>query len=375
MIKRNITEQILNSLKPAKVIALFGARRTGKTVLMKEIINLLNDKKILYVQGDDIDVFEILSSQRLSVLKPFVSGYDFLFIDEAQKISNIGQSLKLLTDSIPELGIFITGSSALDLKQNVGEPLTGRSKFYYIFPFSQNELNEDYITAKRNLETKLIYGMYPQVVMSEIIADKKDVLNSIKNGYLLKDVLEIDRLKDTNFILNLLRLIAFQIGNDISYSELASNLNVNKKTVKRYLDILEKIYVVFSLPGFSRNLRKEYSKTPRYYFWDNGIRNVLISNFNGLNLRDDTGKLWENFCISERLKFSHYNSFNANYYFWRTYDQKEIDLIEEKDGFLNAFEFKWKNKKIKPPKLFLETYKKSEYFNVNTENWIEMIIS
>ncbi|MCD4791994.1 MAG: ATP-binding protein [Bacteroidales bacterium] len=373
MKERIIKKQIKSSLKQGSVIALFGARRTGKTVLMKKIMNELSEKTILYVQGDDFDISEILSSQRLSLLKSFVYGYDYLFVDEAQKISNIGQNLKLLTDNVPELSIFITGSSALDLRQKVGEPLTGRSVFYYLFPFSQKELNEDFLTAKRNIETKLIYGMYPQVIMAETVNDRIDVLTSIKNGYLLKDVLELDNLKDTKFILNLLRLIAFQIGNDISYSELASNLNVNKKTVQRYLDILEKIYVIFSLPGFSRNLRKEYSKTPRYYFWDNGIRNILISNFNNINLRDDIGKLWENFCISERLKFSHYNSFNANYFFWRTYDQKEIDLIEEKDGFLNAYEFKWKNKKVKPPKLFTETYKKSEFFVINPENWLNFI--
>ncbi len=375
MKQRILKKQIKNSLKTGFVVALFGARRTGKTVLMKEILNEIPSKKVLYVQGDDMDISEILSSQRLSILKSFVKGYDFLFIDEAQKITNIGQNLKLMTDGIPELGIFITGSSALDLKQNVGEPLTGRSKFFYLYPFSQNELNEDYLTAKKHIETKLIYGMYPQVVMSDDIRSKTDVLTSIKNGYLLKDVLELDNLKDTTFILNLLRLIAFQIGNDISYSELASNLNVSKNTVKRYLDILEKIYVIFSLSGFSRNLRKEYSKTPRYYFWDNGIRNVLISNFNTINLRDDIGKLWENFCISERLKYSNYNSFNANYYFWRTYDQKEIDLIEEKNGFLNAFEFKWKNKKIKKPNIFFDTYKNSKYFNVNPENWLEILLS
>jgi len=373
MLKRILKEQIIKSLKRGIVVALFGARRTGKTVLMKEIMSEYTDKKVLYVQGDDFDISEILSSQRLSVLKSFVFGYDYLFVDEAQKIPNIGLNLKLMTDSIPELSIFITGSSVLDLRQNIGEPLTGRSKFYYIFPFSQKELQEDFLEAKRNLEIKLIYGMYPQVITGKTVNDRIDILTSIKNGYLLKDVLELDNLKDTKFILNLLRLIAFQIGNDISYSELASNLNVSKNTVKRYLDILEKIYIIYSLPGFSRNLRKEYSKTPRYYFWDNGIRNVLISNFNTLNLRDDVGKLWENFCISERLKYTFYNSFNANYFFWRTYDQKEIDLIEEKDGLINAYEFKWKNKKVKPPKLFFETYKKSKYFIVNPDNWIETL--
>lgn len=373
MITRLIKKRILDSLQPAKVVALFGARRTGKTVIMNEVKKDLKNKKILVVQGDDLDVIDILSSQRLSILKPFVQGYEYLFIDEAQKIPRIGQNLKLLTDSIPDLNIFITGSSALDLRNKVGEPLTGRSVFFYLYPISQAELNEDFLTAKKNLQTKLIYGSYPQVVMEETINEKIEVLDSIKNGYLLKDILELDNQKDTVFILNLLRQIAFQIGNDISYSELASNLNVNKKTVQRYLNILEKTYIIFSLQGFSRNIRKEYSKTPRYYFWDNGIRNSLISNFNSVILRDDIGKLWENFCISERLKISNYKLFKANYYFWRTYDQKEIDLIEEKDGKLNAYEFKWKNKKVKSPKLFLDTYKKSEFEVINQDNFLSFI--
>ena len=275
MLKRKIENQILHSLKPANVTGLFGARRTGKTVLMHEIKNKLKQNKVLLVQGDNLDVADILSSQRLSILKRFISGYDYLFIDEAQKIPNIGQSLKLLVDSIANLSIFITGSSALDLRNKTGEPLTGRSNYLYLFPIVHSELNEDYLSYKENLESKLIYGTYPRVITSKTLDGKVDVLNSIKNGYLLKDVLELDNQKDSTFIFNLLRLIAFQIGNDISYSELASNLNVNKKTIQRYLNILEKSYIIFSLPGFSRNLRKEYSKTPRYYFWDNGIRNKI----------------------------------------------------------------------------------------------------
>jgi predicted AAA+ superfamily ATPase len=296
-----------------------------------------------------------------------------LFIDEAQKIPNIGQNLKLIVDTIPGIGIFVTGSSAFDLRQKIGEPLTGRSRNYFLFPFSQLEMNESALQSKENLETRLIYGCYPQVVLSETDSEKIEWLESIKNGYLLKDILELDNLKDSLFILNLLRLLAFQVGNDISLSELANSLRVSRKTVVRYLELLEKCYVIFSLHGFSRNLRKEFSKSPRYYFWDNGIRNAVISNFNQLAMRDDIGRLWENYCISERRKMNHYQGRLVNYYFWRTYDMKEIDLIEESDGMLYGFEFKWSEKKVKPPKEFLESYQKSSFEVITRENWLDFI--
>jgi len=325
------------------------------------------------VQGDNLDIAEILSSQRLSVLKQFTAGYDYLFIDEAQKIPNIGINLKLAVDNIPDLSVFVTGSSAFDLKNKIGEPLTGRSKYYYLYPIAQLELKEDYLKAKENLESRLIFGSYPQVILADTDSQKIDLLESIKNGVLLKDILELDNLKDSLFILNLLRLIAFQIGNDVSMNELASRLGVSKNTVTRYLDLLEKCYILFSLHGFSRNLRKEITKSRRYYFWDNGIRNAIISNFNRLSVRDDLGRLWENYCISERLKRNHYLSLHCNYYFWRTYDQKEIDLIEETGGNLTGFEFKWTEKPIKGPCEFLSTYKDSSFHVIHKDNYLDFI--
>lgn len=325
------------------------------------------------VQGDDLDAAELLSSKRNSVLSSFVKGYDFLFIDEAQKIPYIGENLKLIVDTIPGISVFITGSSALELVEKIGEPLTGRSNYFHLFPLAQKELDQNFLDAKKTLQNKLIYGLYPQVLNANSTIDKNNVLTSIKNGYLLKDILMLDNQKDSIFILNLLRLIAFQIGNDISYSELASNLNVNKKTVQRYLSLLEKTFVIFSLPGFSRNLRKEYTKTPRYYFWDNGIRNILINNTNAINLRDDIGKLWENFCISERLKKSHYTQQFAAHYFWRTYDQQEIDLIEEKHGIISGFKFKWTKSKSKIPTAFHSAYPNSKVETINQENFLEFL--
>jgi predicted AAA+ superfamily ATPase len=374
MIPRLLSDRVAKNLQPGKVTGLFGARRTGKTFLMQHIKHLLEGKKVLMVNGENLDVAEILSSQRLSTLKPFISGYDFLFVDEAQKIPGIGSNLKLLVDSFPGLTIFVTGSSAFDLKNQIGEPLTGRSKFFFLYPFAQMELDEDYLTAKENLETRLVFGSYPQVVIAATEGERKDVLDSIKNGVLLRDILMLDNLKDSLFIMNLLRLVAFQIGNDVSHNELANNLGVSKNTVSRYLELLEKSYILFSLPGFSRNLRNEISKSKRYFFWDNGIRNAVISNFNRISLRDDIGKLWENYCISERMKKNHYLDRSCNYYFWRTYQQKEIDLIEESGGELAGFEFKWKEKNVKPPNEFLDTYAHSSFQVIHNLNYLDFIV-
>lgn len=363
----------MDSLRPGFVTGLFGARRTGKTFLMEHIKACLGPGKTLMVQGENLDAAEILSSRRLSLLTQFTAGYDYLFIDEAQKISSIGVNLKLIVDAIPDIAVLVTGSSAFDLKNEIGEPLTGRSKYFYLYPLAQIELHEDFLSSKENLESRLIFGSYPQVITAKTNAEKMDVLESIKNGALIKDILTLDNLKDSTFIMNLLRLIAFQIGNDVSATELASGLGVSKNTVTRYLDLLEKCYILFSLQGFSRNLRKEITKSRRYFFWDNGIRNVVISNFNRLSIRDDTGRLWENYCISERLKRNHYLARLCNYYFWRTYDQKEIDLIEESGGKLEGTEFKWTEKTVKPPREFLETYSNSSFRVIHKDNYLDFI--
>ena len=373
VIPRLLEDVIFEKLKPGLVVGLFGARRTGKTFLMERLKSRLADKKVLMVQGDNIDAAEIISSQRLSTLKQFTAGYDCLFIDEAQKIPNIGNSLKLMVDSIPELIIFVTGSSAFDLKNEIGEPLTGRNKYYYLYPVAQVELAEDYLQAKHKLESRLIYGSYPQVITADSEHQKADVLESIKNGVLLRDILELDNLKNSLFIMSLLRLIAFQIGNDVSHNELANTLGVSKNTVARYLELLEKSYILFSLQSFSRNLRKEISKSKRYFFWDNGIRNAVISNFNRLALRDDIGRLWENYCIAERMKRNQYLERRCNYYFWRTYDQKEIDLVEEEGGELAGFEFKWTDKKMQSPKLFLTTYPNATFRIIHQQDYLDFI--
>ena len=373
MIKRFLTDHIFANLREGHVLTLFGARRTGKTVLMNAISKLLSEKKVLLVNGEDYDVANILSSQRQEILKNLVAGFDFLFIDEAQNIPNIGQNLKLLVDTQPQVAVFTTGSASFDLINQIGEPLTGRSRFFTLYPFSISEISEGYIGTFQMLPTLLIYGSYPQVVIETNLKEKRHILENIRNGYLLKDILQLENIKDSLFVMNLLRLIAFQIGNDVSYNELARNLNTTVKTIKRYLEILEKAFIIFRLGGFSRNLRKEISKSPRFYFWDNGIRNAVISNFNPLEIRGDTGKLWENFCISERVKKQKYLETFSNFYFWRTYDQQEIDLVEETDGRVSAYEFKWGDKDAKPPKAFKENYPDAGFQTINRINFLEFL--
>jgi hypothetical protein len=376
MISRFIESQILSELKPARVICLFGARRTGKTTLLQALKKSLSKKKILLVHGQDLTTQEILSSQRTESLSRFISGFDTLFIDEAQYIPNIGQNLKLLVDTIPQIAVLVTGSSSFDLRNKIGDPLVGRSVSFQLYPFAQLELSkiESALQTQNLLEERLVYGSYPQVVTTKSQSGKKKQLENIRDGYLLKDILSLDNLKNSLFVFNLLRLIAFQIGHDVSYTELATNLNSHPKTVRRYLELLEKTFVIFPVFGFSRNLRKEYTKTPRYYFWDNGVRNVVISNFNALNLRDDVGQLWENYCVGERRKRNNYKNIYTNSFYWRTYDQKEIDLVEEREGRLFGFEMKWKKPNIKPPKDFLETYKGSSFVVINKENYLDFVI-
>lgn len=374
MKKRILSQQLIESLGKYPVVALFGARRIGKTFLMEQLVERLGADKILKIQGDDLDASELFSTGRLTVLKRATKGYKYLFIDEAQMIPDIGRNLKLIADNIPEIRVLITGSSALELHQKTGEPLTGRSKFFRMHPLTLGELGEKNKVQMENIENRLIYGMYPQVVISDSDNDRKDLLESLRNGYLLKDILTLDNMKDGVFILKLLRLIAFQIGNDISYSALASELNVNKKTVLRYLDLLEKCYILFSLRGLSRNIRKEFSKTPRYYFWDNGVRNCIVGNYANLQQRDDKGKLWENFVISEKLKMASYSNPHAIHYFWRTYDQQEIDLVEEQDGQLKAFECKLSEQSARIPKAFAQAYPGSSFEVINRTNFPDYLL-
>lgn len=373
MIQRNIEETIKSQIKPGRVFALLGARRTGKTTLMKSIIESKSNLNNLVLNGEDFDVAQILSIPKQENLKNLVSGYQMLFIDEAQNIPNIGQTLKLLIDTVPNISVFVTGSASFDLRNKLGEPLTGRSRTMVLYPFSFFEINTDYIAGQRILPELLIYGTYPQVFTEDQTNEKRLLLEDIRNAYLLKDILVLDNLKNSQFVMNILRLLAYQIGQDISYNEIARNLQTTVKTVKRYIELLEKAFVIFRLEGYSKNLRKEISKSPRFYFWDNGIRNAVISNFSPIELRNDIGALWENFCISERIKLQSYAQKSCNFYFWRTYDQQEIDLVEIENEQCRAFEFKWGNKKAKIPKAFKDNYPEASFSVINQESFYNFL--
>ncbi|MCB2222358.1 MAG: ATP-binding protein [Bacteroidetes bacterium] len=374
MIQRYLSTPIKANLKRGNVTILYGARRTGKTTLMNEISSSLSNEKVLILNGEDFDVASVLSSQKVETLRNLVTGYDYLFIDEAQNIPSIGKNLKLLVDTQNYISIFATGSASFELKGQLGEPLTGRSRFFNLYPFNLSEISKGYLEALNKLPELLIYGSYPQVIMEENLKEKRHLLENIRNGYLLKDVLQLENIKDSLFIMNLLRLLSYQVGNDVSFNELARNLNTTVKTIQRYLDILEKAFIIFRLYGYSQNLRKELSKSPRFYFWDNGIRNAVISNFSSIEARDDTGKLWENFCISERIKKQNYNETFSNFYFWRTYDRQEIDLIEVQDGKLYAFEFKWGDKITKVPRAFSLNYPDAKFNIINRESFFDFLM-
>lgn len=367
-------ENLRKLIAPQKAVIIYGPRRCGKTTLLEHFAKDVKEE-YLFVNGEDINVSDYLSSQSIEKLKSFIGSRKLLIIDEAQKIKNIGLNIKLLLDHIPKIKVIASGSSSFDLAQQIGEPLTGRKFTLKMFPLSQLELKntENLAETAAHLEERLIYGSYPEVILLKDISAKTTYLREIVSSYLYKDILELDGLRYSNKIIKLLQLLSFQIGKEVSYGELGRQLGLSKNTVDRYLELLEKSFVVFKLMGFSRNLRKEVSKNPRYYFYDIGVRNSLINNFNSLSIRDDIGILWENYLIIERLKKQEYLNKQANNYFWRTYDQKEIDLIEEYGGKLYGYEIKWPDKKAKKPKEWLKTYKNAEYHLITRTNYLEFI--
>jgi hypothetical protein len=374
MIKRNI--DLGRYLEKNKVLIIYGARQVGKTTLVKNFLSSTNLKYSFYT-GDDIKFAQDLSKCDLYTIKKIVGDIELLVIDEAQKIDNIGRALKLIVDNIKDIYVLVTGSSSFDLANSTSEPLTGRKNLITLYPISIQELLYDttQYDISRRLGEFLVYGMYPNVVSLENFKDKENRINEIRDSYLIKDILEFNKVKRSQLVIDLLRHLAFQVGSEVSTVELGKNLGIDNKTVKRYLDLLEKSFVIFSLSGFSRNLRKEINKMEKYYFYDNGIRNSLIRNFNDLDTRNDVGQLWENFLMVERMKHNSHNKLSVNYYFWRTYDQKEIDLIEERGGKLYGYEFKWNHKNIKAPKEWVEEYDNSEFKVIDKENYLEFVTS
>lgn len=362
-------------IKPNKVVVIYGPRQVGKTTLLNNYLKHTTYKYRLD-SGENIRVAEILSSQDFSKLREYAGNYELLVIDEAQKIPNVGMGLKILVDSVSDIRIIVTGSSSFELAGQVGEPLTGRKYTLNLYPIAQVEygkmLNSQF-DLKEKLSEFLIFGSYPAVLTADIKSEKIRVLQELADSYLVKDILALDKIKKSKIILDLLRLLAFQIGSEVSLSELGQKLALDYKTVSRYLDLLEKAFVIFRLRGFSRNLRNEVNKKNKYYFYDTGIRNAVISNFNDLSMRDDIGGLWENFLVAERLKNQAYSPIYANNYFWRTWQQKEIDWVEERDGRLYGFEFKWGARKYRPPQEFLSAYPEGSVEIINKENYLQFV--
>lgn len=374
LIKRFLEDKILKYLQPNKVVVIYGPRQAGKTTLLKQILPKIKEDYLL-ISGEDRLVKEWLGSQSLITLKANLGNKTLLVIDEAQKIDQIGLNLKILIDGVPGLKIIATGSSSFELANQVGEPLVGRQWPFMLYPIAQLELStfQSPYEAKAQLPERLIFGSYPAVINLSSYEEKKQLLNTIVDNYLYRDLLEYEGIKKSQKILSVLRLIAFQIGHEVSLNEVGGQVSLNLRTVERYLDLLEKAFVLKRVYGFSRNLRKELTKNSRFYFFDNGVRNALINNFNSLEVRDDLGALWENYLFMERMKKQEYQPLFANNYFWRTYTRQEIDLVEEREGKFFGFEFKWGSKKVNAPSEWLKTYPNAVFEVINKENYLSFI--
>ncbi len=357
-------------LQKGRVLILYGPRRAGKTTLLESFLKQSNYKYRLDT-GDNLRIQELLSSNELSSILEYVKGYQVIAIDEAQQIPNIARSLKLIVDQSPETIVVATGSSSFDLSQHVGEPLTGRKRTLTLYPIAQYELAQTKTPTelREELENFLVFGGYPEIVVQHDRLDKIELLNELVDSYMLKDILALDGLKSPRTLLDLVKLLAFQVGQLVSHHELATQLHVDTKTVSRYMNLLEQSFIIYRLTGFSRNLRKEITRKHKYYFLDNGMRNAVIKQFNRLENRNDIGALWENFLITERLKRGAYQRFYGSRYFWRTYEGQEVDLVEEVDGDLAAFEMKW-GKRGSPPKLWKEAYPDASFEIVNKDNYL-----
>ncbi len=372
MITRKIQSKLEDEIRDgSKVILLFGARQVGKTTLVQELLSHLT-YRTLQINADELRFINILSSRDLRQLRDLTGGYELLFIDEAQRIPEIGINLKLMADNIPNLRIIATGSSSLHLASKTREPLTGRAWSHTLYPIAFCELADHHNAFELTdmLPERMIYGSYPDIFSMVGREAKRDYLGNLISSYLYKDILEIGNIRHSRKLHDLLRLLAFQIGQEVSFNELGTQLGMSKDTVAGYVDLLEQSYVIFRLGGFSGNLRKEVSKRDKIYFWDVGVRNTIIGNLNPLPERNDVGHLWENLMISERLKRQAYQGVLGNAYFWRTYGGAEVDLVEEREGKLFGFEYKWHNKRVRPPKTFLGSYPEATFDVVTPENFL-----
>lgn len=375
-LKRALFQDFGKKVLPNKVLILLGARRVGKTELLKNYLQTIPDGSYLQLNGEDINDANLLKERSVANYKRLLLNIDVLVIDEAQTIPEIGLILKLIVDSIEGIKIIATGSSIFDLNNNLGEPLVGRKNTLYLFPIAQMEYSqyENYKQTTEKLEERLLFGSYPELLQYPDWEEKKEYLYEIINSYLLKDILVFEGIKHADKIYDLLRLIAHQLGKEVSLQELANQLQMSKNTVTNYLDLLSKVFIIFKVEGFSRNLRKEIVKSSSWYFYDNGIRNGIINNFNRLDSRTDVGDLWENYLAVERVKKQNYLKIKTNNYFWRTYDQQELDWLEEKGDVLAGFAFKWsETKKSKVPAAFAKAYPDATFEVINRSNYLDFI--
>jgi len=375
-IPRALLSQFQRKLRPNKVLMLLGPRRSGKTAFVKDYLKTVDLTKTLVLNGEDLGDAALLQERSVANYSRLLAGKNLLVIDEAQHVPEMGLILKLIVDSIEGIQVIATGSSAFDLHQQVGEPLVGRQNTLYMYPLAQLEFSkiEDFKTTLEKKEERLIFGGYPELIQYPDWKDKEDYLYQIMNDYLLKDILMVDGIKNSDKLYALLRLIAFQVGKEVSLEELGKQLGMSKNTVERYLDLLSKVFVIFRIGGFSRNLRKEIVKSSRWYFYDNGVRNAIIQNFNRLDLRTDVGELWENYLAIERRKYQSYKQIRCTNYFWRTYDQQEIDWVEEEGDQLRAFEFKYQlSKHPKAPAAWAKAYPNASYDVIHQGNYLDWI--
>ncbi len=371
MIKRMLETKICEHLRQNKAILIFGARQVGKTTLL-ENLSCLKSAKVLYLSGDEADIREMLTDTTSTQLQYIFGDHEVVVIDEAQQIQNIGTTLKLITDKLKHIQVIATGSSAFELANKANEPLTGRKFEFQMFPLTFAEMIDfhGFITENRMLEQRLIYGYYPEIINNPTNEEK--YLKLIANSYLYKDLLILDNIKNADLLHKILKALALQVGSEVSYNEIAQLCKTDYKTVEKYVDLFEKSYITFKLPALSKNVRNEIKKGKKIYFYDNGIRNAVIGNFTKLGQRTDTGALWENFLISERIKQNSYKQRAVTTYFWRTTQQQEIDFIEEQNGKFYTFEFKWNDKKKAIlSKTFEKAYPNVEFQNINRDNYME----
>jgi predicted AAA+ superfamily ATPase len=372
MVNRLLVKTIAARINQGKVIILLGARQVGKTTLLKDIFG--NHDDILWLNGDETDVQNLFTNVSVARFKAIFGTKKVVVIDEAQRIADVGLRLKLIADEIKDVQLIATGSSAFELVNRINEPLTGRKWEYLMFPLSFQEMvnHHGLLDEKRMILHRLVYGYYPEIVVNP--GSERELLTLLTNSYLYKDILQFNGMHKPDMLVKLLQTLALQVGSQVSYNELAQICGVDGKTVEKYLMLLEQTFVIFRLRSFSRNLRNELKNTRKIFFYDNGIRNALIANFNLVEMRTDVGMLWENFLMAERQKWLHYNGVWANSWFWRTRDQKEIDYVEECDGRLVAYEFKWNpDAKAKVPAQFISAYANAEFNVVHRDNFEDFL--